>query len=555
MQAGVYWDLHGGDPDITAEEEYLVLKKILKFGLVLSVILAAVGCGSPETTPTTLPSQPSAPATSPAIVLDFTVDADKVAKGDVTSGASVHDPSVLRVGDTYYIYGSHMTAAKSTDLKSWQQIADGYSPDNPVYGAVYDRYEEAFAWAGAPTSLTPTDDAATGGEHVWAADVTYNREMGKYVMYYCTTSTYYVSNLCYAVSDSPEGPFQWQGALIYTGFSERNLDQTNVLDVVSREYALETYLRGPVYNYKSWPNAIDPAVFYDQDGKMWMVYGSFSGGIFILEIDPYTGRVIHPEADPENRVDPYFGKWLCGGNHKSIEAPYILYARGYYYLFVSYGSLVRNGGYQIRVFRSEAPDGPYVDMNGGFPDGGIHADYGLKLSGNYDLPSLPVAYMATGHNSALADGDGKYYVVHHTRFDSGTEYHSPRAHQFLLNRDGWPCLLPYQTQGETVSQTGYEMDEILGRYYLVLQDTTVTGKIPPITVAYLLEDGKVYLENGQGSWTAESGTYYMSITLEGQTFQGVFCQMPDEAGNVCMTFSAVGANESLWGVRDMSWQR
>lgn len=532
-------------------------KKRVSFILVLYLLVSIAGCAAPQlsgTNPTTLPSQPTVPTTVPLPAMDFTVDADKVAKGDVTSGATVHDPSVLRVGDTYYIYGSHMTAAKSTDLKSWQQIADGYFADNPVYGAVYDRYEEAFAWAGAPNSLNPTDDADTGGEHVWAADVIYNRELDKYVMYYCTPSTYYISNICYAISDSPEGPFEWQGALIYSGFARSNMDSTNVLDVVSREYAEETYLKGPIYNQKQWPNCIDPAVFYDQEGRMWMVYGSFSGGIFILEIDPYTLQVIHPEADPENRVDPYYGKWLCGGNHKSIEAPYVLYIDGYYYLFVSYGSLVRNGGYQIRVFRSEAPDGPYADMNGGIPDGGIHADFGLKLSGNYDLPSLPMAYMATGHNSALVDNDGKYYVVHHTRFDNNTEYHSPRAHQFLLNREGWPCLLPYQTQGETVSETGYAMEEVVGRYYLVLQDTTVTGKIPPIAVAYLLQDGKVYLENGQGSWAMEAGTYYMSITLDEQVFQGVFCRMPDEAGNECMVFSAVGANQSLWGVRDMTWQ-
>ena len=165
-----------------------------------------------------------------------------------------------------------------------------------------------------------------------------------------------------------------------------------------------------------------------------------------------------------------------------------------------------------------------------------------------------MAYMATGHNSALVDEDGRYFVVHHTRFDNDTEWHSPRAHQFLLNEAGWPCLLPYQTQGERVSETGYPAEEILGRYYLVRQDTTVTGKIPPMTVAYLLQDGKVYLEEGEGSWSMVEGSYYMSLTLNGETFQGVFCRMPDEAGNECMVFSAVGGNESLWGVRDMSWQ-
>jgi len=37
------------------------------------------------------------------------------------------------------------------------------------------------------------------------------------------------------------------------------------------------------------PNAVDPHVFFDVDGDLWMVYGSYSGGIFILEMDPETG--------------------------------------------------------------------------------------------------------------------------------------------------------------------------------------------------------------------------------------------------------------------------
>ena len=34
--------------------------------------------------------------------------------------ASVHDPSVLFADGTYYIYGSHMQAAKSADLQDWK---------------------------------------------------------------------------------------------------------------------------------------------------------------------------------------------------------------------------------------------------------------------------------------------------------------------------------------------------------------------------------------------------------------------------------------------------
>ncbi|MBQ8580404.1 MAG: glycoside hydrolase family 43 protein [Oscillospiraceae bacterium] len=516
--------------------------RVLTFVLQAALLLAMAGC-------TEEPADPTDP-TIDYSTLDFTVDMSGIPTGNVSSNASVHDPSVLKVGDTYYIYGSHMAAAKSTDLKSWQRIADGYRSHNPVFGQIYSVYDQAFAWSGAPTSLNPTDDAEKGGgEHVWAPDVIYNKALGKYVMYYCTTSTWNTSNLCYGICDTPDGPFEWQGNLIYSGFTEKTIKHTNVLDVVSEDHAYSTYFRGSGYNYKTCPNAIDPSVFYDQEGRMWMVYGSWSGGIYILELDPNTGLVIHPEEDKANDVDPYFGKLLLGGDHKSIEGPYILYAEGYYYLFVSYGTLTREGGYQIRVFRSDKPNGKYVDMNGGTPYGGGHAAYGLKLSGNYNLPSLVRAYMATGHNSALADSDGKYYVVYHTRFNNNSEAHSPRVHQFLVNKEGWPCMLPFQTQGETVSETGYAKSLVAGRYYMINQGTAIDAEIAEPVILYLLENGAACTADAEGTWTMEEDSYYMTVTLGDKTFSGVFCMMPDEAGNTCMAFSAVGGNESVWGVR------
>lgn len=508
-------------------------RRILALTIQSAILLSAAGCA----------------ASADPEEYDFTVDLDAHARESVSSEVSVHDPSILQVDGTYYIYGSHMTAAKCSDLLSWTWVAEGYSPQNPVYGQIFSVPEEAFAYAGDKISVIPTDD---GGTHVWAPDVIYNKTNGLYYMYYCTSSTWNASNLCYGVSASPEGPFEWKGALIYSGFSASNLDQTNVLDYVSEEYAAEHYLRAMQYNYKKCPNALDPTVFYDEDERLWMVYGSWSGGIFLLELDPQTGECIHPEADPEHNVDPYFGKRLLGGGHRSIEGPYILYdeVSGYYYLFVSYGSLVANGGYQIRVFRSETVDGEYVDMNGEtLLDNAGQAIYGLKLSGNYRLPSLPEAYMATGHNSVFRDADGKLYVVYHTRFENSGEYHSPRVHQFLVNQEGWPCMLPYQTQGETVSEKGYKTSEVIGRYYLINQGTGIDSEIAEPIIVYLQKDGKVVGEGVQGSWEMTAKTCYLSLTLDECVYSGVFCAMEDEAGNEVMTFSAVGNNESIWGVK------
>ena len=71
-------------------------------------------------------------------------------------------------------------------------------------------------------------------------------------------------------------------------------------------------------------------------------------------------------------ADVDFGKKIAGGYYVSGEASYIQKIGQYYYLFMSYGGLnaVAGGdwpygavGYQMRVFRSEKPDGPYMDCN------------------------------------------------------------------------------------------------------------------------------------------------------------------------------------------------
>ncbi len=483
--------------------------------------------------------------------LDFTVNLDGIKTAKIAAGVSVHDPSIYKADGKYYIFGSHMSTAVSEDLRTWTSLGDGYKVKDQIYYELMAN-EEAFAYSGSKKSLIPTDDRAW---HVWAPDVIYNEETGLYYLYFCTTSTWNASNLCYATSESIEGPYEWKGALIYSGFTLETLDATDVTEYVDRDIAKDRYIKkSNEYNFNKFPNAIDPTVLYDGEGRLWMVYGSWSGGMYLLELDKATGEVIHPEEDEANRVDPYFGKRLLGGNHSSIEAPYILYDEesGYYYLFVSYGGLAREGGYQIRVFRSETIDGDYVDMNGEFPmdtNNPEHYPYGLKLSGNYFLPSLEMAYMATGHNSAFVDEDGKKYIVNHTRFDNKTEEHEPRVHQFIVNEEGWPCMLPYATDGETVSESGYDKSAAAGRYYVINQGTAIDAEIAQPFILYLDESGQVYGDGVEGSWEMKDGTCFMKVSYDGKDYSGVFCQMNDEAGTQVMTFSAVGNNESVWGVK------
>ena len=46
-------------------------------------------------------------------------------------------------------------------------------------------------------------------------------------------------------------------------------------------------------------NTIDPSLFRDTDGKLWLAFGSYWKGIFLTELDPKTGKRLHPEIAPQ----------------------------------------------------------------------------------------------------------------------------------------------------------------------------------------------------------------------------------------------------------------
>ncbi|MDR3052150.1 MAG: family 43 glycosylhydrolase [Oscillospiraceae bacterium] len=146
---------------------------------------------------------------------------------------------------------------------------------------------------------------------------------------------------------------------------------------------------GALYDAAADPNVIDPNTFYDKEGRLWMVYGSYSGGV---RMDEATGL---PQPGQG------YGKKLLDKNHARIEGPYILYApeTDYYYLFLSFGGLEAGDGYNIRVCRSRRPDGPYLDaleqdmIRCGGPEGSFFGDraiepYGVKLLGGFRFMPL-----------------------------------------------------------------------------------------------------------------------------------------------------------------------
>lgn len=512
-----------------------VLKRIVP--VIAAAAMAAIviaGCGMGNKVPSVLPDE---------------MDIADIKKGSASIKASLHDPQVI-VGDdgTYYCYGSHMTAARSDDLITWKSWADGVTKANKIFDNLLVEPFDAFTYVGKNTER---------GYSVWAPSVIYNRTTGRYMMYFCTTSSYIKSNIVLAEADEIGGPYHYEKTVIYSGFTKPTLNKTDYYDVMGEDKGIrERYITAAGYNNQLWPNAIDPAMFYDEDERLWMVYGSWSGGIFLLELDPETGDVIHPETDDAAEVDAYFGKRLIGGAHHPIEGPYIHYDEktGEYYLFLSYGNLQAEGGYQIRVLKSDSPEGPYKDTSdrslGIDGDLDSFADYGVKLMGNYTLPSLDVTYMAPGGQSVFEGVDGKLYIVYHQRYKNKGETHNLRVHQMAMNEDGWPCIFPFETNGETLLDEGYRQSDPVGTFYILDHGLAVDSSVnEPVKCTF--KDGRISGEIS-GTYTVTDGTNYISMNIDGTEYKGVMISMKDEAGNNTFCISAVGENNhSLWCVHYM----
>lgn len=435
----------------------------------------------------------------------------------------------------------------------------------------------SFLWAGY------NDSDCSGGYGVWAPDIIYNPDYvwndgskGAYMMYYCTSSTAIRSCIGYGVSKNSAGPFSYVDTVIYSGFTQgdvnvttnsflgtktvnTNYQNTNIPKLISEgrlNGVRNGWFSNGSFNNALFPNAIDPTVFYDANGKLWMVYGSWSGGIYILELDRKTGQPIYPKVNNGN-TDGYFGTRIAGGYRKSGEAPYILYdaESGYYYLYVTYGWLGVDGGYHIRMYRSETPNGTYRDAAGNnavFTASSNQAKTGIKVFGNYQFSSLGVGYKSGGHNSALLDTDGQRYLVYHTRFNGGTEYHEVRVHQQFLNEDKWPVTAVYEYLGSSISNTGYSVADMVGTYEIVNHgldaSTQNVGMLP--TGKVMLNGNGTISGDYAGTWSYTSGKYFCQMVIGGVTYKGVFFKQKDEstAHKEVMTFSLIGSdNQTLWG--------
>ena len=164
---------------------------------------------------------------------------------------------------------------------------------------------------------------------------------------------------------------------------------------------------------------IDPSLFFDDDGKVYLTTG---GGecparICQSEIDIETGR----------RLSDIKGLWNGTGG-SSPEGPHLYKRGGFYYLVIAEGGT--EYGHMVTVARSRSPWGPFESN----PRNPVLTHRNFKQS--------PI--QATGHADLVEARDGSWWAVFHGIRPATRQAHHTGRETYLTpvtwSEDGWPVF-------------------------------------------------------------------------------------------------------------------
>lgn len=318
------------------------------------------------------------------------------------------DPTIIEGDDGYfYIFatGKGLPIYRSNDLVTWKEIDRVF--DKPVPD-----------WA---------KEAIPETEGIWAPDIVKLND--KYYAYYSVSS------------------FGSQRSV--TGVAVNK-----TLDPASQDYKwTDLGLVVDSHPDRDDFNAIDIAVFQDDDGRAYAVWGSHWGGLKFAEVNPDTGKFIE-------KRDRYPTVAARHTGTRAVEAPFLIRRGDYYYMFVSFDHccLGAESTYKIMVGRSKKPEGPYLDFN----DRPMTQGGGTLVVANNDN------WRGTGHNSAIQSSKGDF-IVHHTYDTCNLDKHRIlQIRPMYWTEDGWPVAgQPINEKNPPRTQPGrFTADQLVGSWRL-----------------------------------------------------------------------------------------
>ena len=305
----------------------------------------------------------------------LTTDSTKRKRPPMPANA-VHDPVMIKAGGTYYVFGTGrgISVKSSKDKKNWENI-------NAVF----------------PDSVSlPTwhrNDIPKQRGDLWAPDIHYRN--GLFHLYYSVSGWMdFKSSIGYATNktlDQHSPDYKW-------------IDRGRVIDF---------------RNGGEGVNCIDPNVFVDKDGSVWLFYGSYQAGLRLVELDRKTGKL--KNETPEVTVI----------TNALGEGVFVIKAGNYYYIFASRGRCCAGieSTYQVVMGRSKNLKGPYLNKQ---DESWVDSKYSLFMEGNYEEPGR-------GHNGFFTEG-GKTYIVYHAYTRSANGMPLLNIKPVYLDKEDWPTL-------------------------------------------------------------------------------------------------------------------
>lgn len=463
--------------------------------------------------------------------------------------ANVHDPSVIKQGDYYYMYQTdasygnaheghgHFHARRSTDLVNWDYM--GSTMDTPPTW-VKDSMNANRLRMGLAEITNPNYG-------YWAPCV---RQVGSvYRMYYSLVVNELITGT--------DGCASW-GERPYIGMMETtdlatNSWQDKGMVVCSIPDGVEDYYRNDCNDWSSYYkfNGIDPSYIQTGQGEHWLVYGSWMTGIAAIQIDPASGKPFQLNTTEDYGIR-IAGRGNINTNRwQATEGAEVIYNpdTGYYYLFLAYDEL--SVAYNTRVARSTNILGPYYGMDGQNVSEG--AECWPMITHPYQFNNH-TGWVGISHCSVFQDNESqKWYFASQARLPEGVSginvsnaVMMGHVRKLEWTSDGWPVVAPERYAG--IPETEITEADIVGTWQQITMEYQYRVMQTAVNVTF----------NSDGTLSGGvTGTWQLNTNTKTLLVNGSECKLFNswnwEAAtrNVTLTYSGLTANgRPVWGKKD-----